>query len=165
VDGRIARHEAVHEIRRDPVLVPVFEPEPPATAALRHIRIDLELNVAVSFSHLLDAGGTGRDQPKPRRLAVDGERQIAKHALGVGMLLGSGDHSVRVTIDAGQHDGEHRDTRRQANLSVDAVLLDRDDGRLQVLVQPMRESGRSDRVNDGNRGDQSRPHRAATFRP
>jgi hypothetical protein len=37
---------------------------------------DLELNVAASFSHLLDACRAALDQPKAHRLAVDGERHF-----------------------------------------------------------------------------------------
>ncbi len=54
-----------------------------------HIRIELESNLAASFSQLLGSCKLQRDQPEPQTIPVNRERQIAKNPLRVNSLLGS----------------------------------------------------------------------------
>jgi len=50
---RIAGNKTIYEIRSNPTLVLVFENEPSVWAAARNLGVELELNVASSFFHLL----------------------------------------------------------------------------------------------------------------
>src|SRR4030095_2765490 len=78
---RVARNQAIYKIGRDPALVVVFENEASVGAAAGHILIDLELNLAASFFHLLDPCKLRRDEPELQSIVVNRERQIAKHSL------------------------------------------------------------------------------------
>ena len=96
------------------------------------------LNFAESLLHLLGSCKFRRDQPELQTIAVNRERQIAKHPLCVSPLLGFRDDSVRIGIDACEHDGKHGNARGQTNLRLNTILLHRDRCGLQILIQPVR---------------------------
>ena len=85
---RVAGDQTIHLVGRDAALVMVLESESSVGAATRQIGVELDPDLAASFFHLLDRRKFHRDQPGRQTMAVNRERQIAKHSLGVGPLLG-----------------------------------------------------------------------------
>jgi len=98
-NSRVTRDQTIYKIGRNPPLVTVFENESSVGAAAGHIRIELEFNVAASFSHLLTSCKFRRDQTELHGIAVNRERQIAKYRRRVRALLRLSNALIRIIID------------------------------------------------------------------
>jgi hypothetical protein len=86
-DVRIARHEPVHEILRDPPEMTVLEHEPPIARATRRRGGEVDRDHAAPVAQDVEIGELERHEPERYALAVDRQRQIAEHALRVPPLL------------------------------------------------------------------------------
>ncbi len=96
-------------------------------------------------------------------MAVNGERQILQHPLGVGSLLRFRNDAVRIGVDPGNHDGIHGHPRCESHLRLQTGVPYREEGALQVFIQPVRERRRNGQGE--NRSAQAGSHFAAGFRP
>ncbi len=87
------------------------------------------------------------------------------HAFGIGALLRLRDDTVAIEVDTPDHRRKHGDARYQPDMGFDAISVDRDRGRLKILVEPMGARLRRKRQQNGAGRDSRRAHFDAGLRP
>ena len=142
---RISRHQAIHQIRRNPTLVMIFENEFYVSdlSGARQPRSRSESPRALLSSRLLWEKLVEISCSFKRSPSIESDRS-PKHALCVRPLLASRDDSVTVRIDRRDHEVKHRNARCQTDLRLNTVFLQRDRGRLQVFIETMRGRSRAE---------------------
>ena len=132
----------------------VLENKSSVETAARQIGREFDVDFAQALSHLFDLREGHRDQLRSDAVAIDRERQVAEHSLGIGVLFGGGQRSVAVAVDARNDGRRHRDTRDQTHGCPHVVLLYGEDGGLQVFIEPVRGSDPSEGQKHDSNGDE-----------
>ena len=108
-----------------------------AVAEGREHRRGAELNGALAAADCVGSRKSGGRELQGHRGAVDGELELADHEAAIVLLLAARQQSVAIRIDIGEQCRGERQARREIELQLHALRVDREPRRLQVLIEPM----------------------------
>jgi hypothetical protein len=153
-DAIARRHQRVRQVHAD--VGPVMIPEAQTMTSFGDRwdgRGGANAYGAIPTQHGVDRRNGAVDERQVQRHAVEVERNSAQHIVRERTRFVACNRAVRVTVD-GRHDLlRDRDPGRQIERNLDAVRIDGETRRLQILVEPVcrRPAGRQQHEQDRQR--------------